>query len=59
MDKSVRKNTMASIFNVKPEFIEKQKIFPSLIISDPKEMNAYGRSTSYSKRKILSYRPDQ
>lgn len=32
MDKSVRKNTMASIFNVKPEFIEKQKIFPWSIV---------------------------
>ena len=59
MDKLVRKNTMTSIFTVNPDFIEKQKIFPSLIISDPKEMNAYGRSTSYSKRKILSYRPDR
>lgn len=37
MDKLVRKNTMTSIFTVNPDFIEKQKNFPSLITSDPKE----------------------
>ncbi len=28
---------MTSIFTVNPDFIEKQKNFPSLITSDPKE----------------------